>query len=74
MEQLVDEVERRGILLVDEEDALGRCIAEQPFGDFICFVRNSFLRWNQNSILFLCVNALREENRKQGGKQQRALQ
>ena len=69
MEQLVDEVERRGILLVDEEDALGRCIAEQPFGDFICFVWNSFLRWNQNWVLFICVNALREENGKQSRKQ-----
>lgn len=69
MEPLVYEVERRGILLVDEEDALGRCIAEQPFGDFICFVRNSFLRWNQNLVLFICVNALREEDGKQSRKQ-----
>lgn len=69
MEQLVDEVERRGILLVDEEDALGRCIADQPFGDFICFVWNSFLRWDQNSVLFICVNALREEDGKQSRKQ-----
>ena len=69
MEQLVDEVERRLILLVDEEDALGRCIADQPFGDFICFVWNSFLRWDQNSVLFICVNALREEDGKQSRKQ-----
>lgn len=69
MEQLVDEVERRRILLVDEEDALGRCIADQPFGDFICFVWNSFLRWDQNSVLFICVNALREEDGKQSRKQ-----
>lgn len=70
MEQLVDEVERRGILLVDEEDALGRCIAEQPFGHYICFVWNPFLRWNQNLVLFIYVNALREENGKQSWKQQ----
>ena len=69
MEQRVDEVERRRILLVDEEDALGRCIADQPFGDFICFVWNSFLRWDQNSVLFICVNALREEDGKQSRKQ-----
>ena len=69
MEPLVYEVERRGILLVDEEDALGRCIADQPFGDFICFVWNSFLRWDQNSVLFICVNALREEDGKQSRKQ-----
>lgn len=69
MEQLVDEVGRRRILLVDEEDALGRCIADQPFGDFICFVWNSFLRWDQNSVLFICVNALREEDGKQSRKQ-----
>lgn len=69
MEQLVDEVGRRRILLVDEEDALGRCIAEQPFGDFICFVWNSFLRWDQNLVLFICVNALREEDGKQSRKQ-----
>lgn len=69
MEPLVYEVERRGILLVDEEDALGRCIAEQPFGDFICLVWNSFLRWNQNLVLFICVNALREEDGKQSRKQ-----
>ena len=69
MEPLVDEVGRRGILLVDEEDALGRCIADQPFGDFICFVWNSFLRWDQNSVLFICVNALREEDGKQSRKQ-----
>ena len=69
MEPLVYEVERRGILLVDEEDALGRCIAEQPFGDFICLVWNSFLRWNQILVLFICVNALREEDGKQSRKQ-----
>ena len=69
MEPLVYEVERRGILLEDEEDALGRCIADQPFGDFICFVWNSFLRWDQNSVLFICVNALREEDGKQSRKQ-----